>query len=237
MFHVPNFFSHFLKKNIMKIIQTNIFTPISVSSGQRFELVDIFSGPGKKTIELGSHSSLTYLLIWSDVDIHIQLTTQWPACSCTIFGLFFSDAKRPVTGSLKVSLNHSHTSANVELISFLYDGARVNIDWSIDIWKKIDSVHARLLEHNVVLGQNISLKTLPQLHVASANVRASHWANLDRLDEQKLFYMMSRGLSQQQSQQLLVDGYINSALASFKEFSEKELADLHKQLSSLQNKI
>ena len=98
-------------------------------------------------------------------------------------------------------------------------------------------MHARLLEQNVVLGQNISLKTLPQLNVASAQVRASHGANLDRLDEQKLFYMMSRGLTQQQSQQLLVDGYINLALASLSEFSEDEVADIREKLNMLQNKI
>ena len=108
-------------------------------------------------------------------------------------------------GSIKVSLNHSYTSANVELISFLRDGAQVNIDGSVDIAPYLDQVHGRLLEHNIVLGKNISLKTLPKLNVSSHNVRAAHGANIDTLDQQKLFYMMSRGLTQQQSQKLLVN--------------------------------
>jgi len=65
-------------------------------------------------------------------------------------------------------------------------------------------VHGRLLEQNIVLGKNISLKTLPKLNIASYNVTATHGANIDTLDHQKLFYMMSRGLTQQQSQGLLV---------------------------------
>ena len=60
----------------MKLLQNNIFQPVSVSSGQRLELVDIFSGPGKKSIELDAHSSLTYLVIGSDADIHIDLVTR-----------------------------------------------------------------------------------------------------------------------------------------------------------------
>jgi len=69
----------------------------------------------------------------------------------------------------------------------------------------LDQVHGRLLEQNIVLGQNISLSTLPKLNVASHNVTAAHGASIDTLDQQKLFYMMSRGLSKEQSQTLLVD--------------------------------
>ncbi len=69
----------------------------------------------------------------------------------------------------------------------------------------LDQVHGRLLEQNLVLGKNISLTTLPKLDVASYNVTAAHGATIDTLDQQKLFYMMSRGLTQQQSQKLLVN--------------------------------
>jgi hypothetical protein len=65
--------------------------------------------------------------------------------------LFPADAKHPVSGSLKVFLKHAHTSAHVELISFLRDGAKVAIDGSIDIDPLLDTVHGRLLEHNIVL--------------------------------------------------------------------------------------
>jgi len=92
-------------------------------------------------------------------------------------------------------LSHSHTSAEVELISFLRDGAKVAIDGSIIIGEHLDQVHGRLLEQNIVLGKDISLKTLPKLQISSHNVRASHGANIDTLDQQKLFYMMSRGLT------------------------------------------
>ena len=42
------------------------------------------------------------------------------------------------------------------------------------------------------------------LDVRSSDVNASHGAKIDRLDENKLFYMMAKGLDQKQSQQLIV---------------------------------
>lgn len=206
----------------MKISQTNVFQPISVDEGSSLELIDVFDVGGKKTIALHPHSSMTYLIVGSAIDIDITLVTTWPYCTCKIFWLFVSDVNRSVTGSLKILLDHSHTSADVELISFLYDGAKVAIDGSIDIWLHLDQVHGRLLEQNIILGKNISLKTLPKLNVASYNVTAAHGANIDTLDQQKLFYMMSRGLTQQQSQTLLVHWYIDYALAHFEEISDTE---------------
>jgi len=206
----------------MTLLQTNIFHPLSVTESETLQLINVFDVAGKKTIELHPHSSLTYLILGWAIDVDIHVITTWTDCTCKIFWLFVSDEKRPMTGSIKVSLNHSHTSANVELISFLYDGAKVAIDGSINIWAHLDQVHGHLLEQNIILGTPISLKTLPKLTAASYNVTAAHGAKIDMLDQQKLFYMMSRGLTQGQSQALLVQGHIDAVLAHFGEISDKE---------------
>lgn len=195
---------------------------VSVGSWDTLELIEFFTAAWKKTIELSPHSSLTYLVVTSHPDIDIQFITKGSHCSCKVFGIFPSDSTHAISGTLKVSLAHSHTSADVELISFLYDGSKVSIDGSIDVWMHLDQVHGRLLEQNIVLGKNISLKTLPKLNVASYNVTAAHGANIDTLDQQKLFYMMSRGLTQQQSQTLLVDWYIAYVLQHFTHVSDKD---------------
>lgn len=199
----------------MNTLQTNIFESMSVPQWWSFQLIDVFDKPGKKTITLQSHTSLIYLVVGYDADIHIDINTEGMHCSCKVFWLFISDAEHAASGSLKLVLNHSYTSADVEIISFLYDGAKVAINVSIDIWTHLDQVHGRLLEQNIVVGKDISLRTLPKLTVASHNVRAAHGANIDTLDPQKLFYMMSRGLTQAQSQTLLVDWYIDYVLSHF----------------------
>jgi len=215
----------------MSIVQENIYTPLLLQEGQAVMLVDIFSWLGKKRIELASHSTLTYLIVAWSADIEIEIVTKGSECSCRIFGLFGSDAKGQIKGNIKVSLDHSHTSADVDLISFLYDGAKVDIDGTIDINERLDNVHGRLLEQNIVLGKTISVKTLPQLNVASHNVRASHGAKIDSLDPQKLFYMMSRGLTKEQSQKLLVDWYIDFVLSHFSDIGDAEKTYIRDQVT------
>ena len=214
----------------MKLLHTNNFDSLSVVEGQSLSLIDVFDVPWKKTITLDSHSSLIYLVVGPNIGVDIDIITRWSHCSCMIFWLFRSDGHHVLTDSLKVSLAYSHTSANVELISFLYDGAKISIDGSLDILPHLDQVHGHLLEQNIILGKNISLKTLPKLNIASYNVTAAHGASIDTFDHQKLFYMMSRGLSQEESQTLLVHGYIDAVLAHFEEISDKEKDSVYKKL-------
>lgn len=71
---------------------------------------------------------------------------------------------------------------------------------------------------------------MPKLTIASYNVTASHGANVDGLDPQKLFYMMSRGLTKEQSQKLLVDGHITSVLSNFENVSDEDIDSIYTQL-------
>lgn len=199
----------------MNLIQTNIFESLFISSEHHVSCIDVFDVPGKKTITLAPHSSLIYLVVGVSSSIDLRIITTWPHCSCVVFGLFASDTERSISGSLNVSLDHDHTSAQVELVSFLYDGAKVAIDGEIGIDHQLNHVSGHLLQQNIVLGKNVSIATVPKLNIASHNVRASHGANIDSLDGQKLFYMMSRGLTKKQSQKLLVDWYIDTVLSHF----------------------
>ena len=60
------------------------------------------------------------------------------------------------------------------------------------------------------MGENIQIKTLPMLDVRSSDVSASHGCRIQKLDEKKLFYLMSRGLSRQESERLMIEGVVAS---------------------------
>ncbi len=208
----------------MKLYQTNIYKNITIPVHQTFQLIDIFSeSKGKKTITLQEKSSLTYLVVGNNADIDIQVLTWWKNCSVNIFWLFFSDKKHPITCALKTDIQHSHASADIHLVSFLFNWAKVSIDGSINILPHLQHIQARLLEHNVVMGKDVVIKTLPGLNISSHHVQAKHGASIDQFDDQKLFYLMSRGLSAKDSQKLLIQGYRDTALSMFTDFLPNEI--------------
>lgn len=215
----------------MYTFQQNNFDSCILPQKQSLQLIDVFTTSGHKTLTLQAHTSLLYLVVCRDAHITLTIDTAWPECSCIVFGLFASRDLHDVASRLTVDLQHSHTTADVQLVSFLYDWARADIDGSIIIGSHISQARGRLLEQNIVLGKNVSFRTLPQLLISSHDVSATHGASIDTLDAQKLFYMMSRGLDIQTSQQLLVDWYIQQALHQFPDLDPQDRQVLYRCLS------
>jgi Fe-S cluster assembly protein SufD len=71
-------------------------------------------------------------------------------------------------------------------------------------------MHGELLEENIILGKQATIKTLPMLDVHTNDVTAAHGARIEKLDSKKLFYLKSRGLDEQQATQIMIGGYIES---------------------------
>ncbi len=76
-------------------------------------------------------------------------------------------------------------------------------------------------------GSGAEAAARPQLEIYTDKVRAKHGATTGKLDEQMLFYLLSRGIDRQQAQALLQWAFIEDAV------SQVELAPLRQEIESL----
>jgi Fe-S cluster assembly protein SufD len=65
---------------------------------------------------------------------------------------------------------------------------------------------------NLLLSPDASATALPNLEIEADDVRCSHGATVGQVDETQLFYLMSRGLSREQAERLLVFGFFDEVL-------------------------
>jgi len=63
----------------------------------------------------------------------------------------------------------------------------------------------------------------PALEILEPEVKAGHAATIGKVDEQMLFYLMSRGLSRSRSEKLLIQGFINPLLEKLKLASKSKV--------------
>lgn len=81
------------------------------------------------------------------------------------------------------------------------------------------------LNRNIVLSERARAITRPQLRVFNEDVKANHGATIGELDTHELFYLRSRGLSQEQARAILLHGFAEEALENVKEVETKKLLD------------
>jgi Fe-S cluster assembly protein SufD len=65
---------------------------------------------------------------------------------------------------------------------------------------------------NLMLSDEAEANSMPGLEILADNVRCTHGATSGELNEDELFYMMARGIPPKQAAQLIVRGFLGSAL-------------------------
>jgi Fe-S cluster assembly protein SufD len=53
---------------------------------------------------------------------------------------------------------------------------------------------------------------MPGLEILADEVRCTHGATSGQMDDEELFYMLSRGIPRKQAQQLIVFGFLNEVI-------------------------
>lgn len=64
------------------------------------------------------------------------------------------------------------------------------------------------LNQNLLLGEECRADAEPNLEIFADDVKASHGATTGALDEETLFYMKARGISEEQGSKILVQGFL-----------------------------
>ena len=74
---------------------------------------------------------------------------------------------------------------------------------------------------NMLLSDNASVHSLPGLEILADHVRCSHGSASAPMDEEQLFYLLSRGIPRHEAQLLVADGFLADVLTRFREEGKK----------------
>ena len=75
---------------------------------------------------------------------------------------------------------------------------------------------------NLILDDSAEVKTNPGLEILADDVKCSHGATVGRIDDTELFYLQARGIPENEAQKLIVEGFYNQVLESFRLESTRE---------------
>ncbi|MEK9179694.1 MAG: SufD family Fe-S cluster assembly protein [Patescibacteria group bacterium] len=82
----------------------------------------------------------------------------------------------------------------------------------IEITKKGNHSHAYQRNENLVIGEGGVVTSEPLLEIQAHEVFCTHGATISAPSEDELYYLMTRGLSFQKSEDLIVDGFLKSGI-------------------------
>ena len=112
--------------------------------------------------------------------------------------------------SLEAYITHAapRTKSNVNVRAVLRRKAKFDFRGNVKIEKGAKGADAYLRSDALLFDDAKMGDDTPALEILEPDVKAGHAATIGKVDEQMLFYLMTRGLSRKQAEKLLVEGFI-----------------------------
>lgn len=126
---------------------------------------------------------------------------------CEIFSLLSSRGEK-ITAKINGELASSGSFLDMHIVSFVSDNGLIDLDGIVHITEWIEKVEWYLEEENIFLWSSGKVRGLPTLLVHSDDVKAAHACNMEKISDDKLFYLRARGLPKEDATVLMLESYI-----------------------------
>jgi|TARA_B110000438_G_scaffold246651_1_gene248326 Fe-S cluster assembly protein SufD len=133
---------------------------------------------------------------------------------------------------IKTNINHmAKNTKSYQLVkSVLNDNSKGIYQGKIFVDSKAQKTDGYQLSKALLLSENTEFDAKPELEIYADDVKCSHGSTSGNLDENAIFYLMSRGLNYHQSRELLINGFL---LDVVEKITDQEIKDLIKNIMGI----
>ena len=142
------------------------------------------------------------------------------------YGLFLTNKDQKFDLGLDVIHNSPNTYSNILSKGALNDSSKVNCRGLIKISKNASNSNGYQKQDAILLSDNAEANSIPKLEIDNNDVRCTHGATVSQVEEDKLFYLMSRGLDEKEAKSEIVKGFLEVVLNKIKLDNLEEIKEL-----------
>jgi Fe-S cluster assembly protein SufD len=154
-----------------------------------------------------------YTTLGSDVtraDVRCRL--QAPGAHVDMLGLYLAEGDQHFDHETLQDHVAPHASSNLLFKGALNDESRSVFRGLIRVHPGAQRTDSYQTNRNLILSNRARADSLPNLEIAADDVRCSHAATVGQLDEEELFYLLSRGIRRLEAMRLVIFGFFGEVL-------------------------
>ncbi len=132
--------------------------------------------------------------------------------SAEMLGLYFADETQHIDHQTRQ--NHVSPFATSDLLfkGAIKDRSRSVYSGVIKVWPKAHKTDAYQANRNLILDPSARADSIPNLEIGANDVRCTHGATIAQIEEEYVFYLMSRGITRTEAEKLIVDGFFDEVI-------------------------
>ena len=152
---------------------------------------------------------------WVDGNLGSKLTTKFPSVYLMgegahgeILSLAFAGAGQHQDAGGKIVHAASNTTSTIISKSLSKDGGRTSYRGLLKVYEGCENVKSNVRCDALLIDETSRSDTYPTMEIDASDVHIQHEAYVSKLGEDQLFYLMSRGMSEEAAAKMIVNGFV-----------------------------
>jgi len=152
---------------------------------------------------------------WVDCNMGSKTTMKYPSCYLMgpgahgeILSVAFAGPGQVQDAGGKMVHFAPNTSSKITSKSISRAGGRASYRGLLKVYKGADHVRSNVVCDALLLDPQSRSDTYPVIEIDEEDVTIGHEASVSKVGEEQLFYLMSRGLSEEEATTMVVSGFI-----------------------------
>lgn len=146
-------------------------------------------------------------------------------CESNVFGIYFTDGQQHIDNNVFIDHASPHCTSNTRYKGVLDDKATGVFSGKVLVQKNSQKTLAYQSNNNILLSDEATINSKPQLEIYADDVKCSHGATFGQLDPEAMFYLRSRGISFEESRMLLMYAFASEVINQIKILPLRERID------------
>lgn len=142
------------------------------------------------------------------LDLDVALAGE--GAECTLNGLYVPVDSQHVDHHTRVSHEAPHTTSRELYKGVLGGKASAVFNGRIVIREGAVGTDAAQTNNNLLLSDKALVNTNPELEIFADDVKAQHGATIGQIEDESLFYLRSRGISEREARRILIQAFAES---------------------------
>ena len=126
--------------------------------------------------------------------------------------LYFGKNTDVIDMNYYIEIKGEKAEANIEFQGAIKDYAKKSFKGTIDFIKGCTKSIGKENENCVILSKTAKSKSLPMLLCHEDDVNGEHGVSSGKIDKEKLFYIMSKGISEKEAEKLIIKANFNKII-------------------------
>lgn len=142
-----------------------------------------------------------------------------------MFGMAFLDREQHIDNFTQVIHAKPHCQSNQVYKYVLDDKSTGAFSGKIHVARDAQKTNAFQRNNNILLTDQATMQTKPQLVIDADDVKCSHGATVGQIDEEALFYLRARGIEEDKARMMMMNAFAHEVIQEIKIEALRERID------------